>query len=60
MEEFKDKNGIVIKDGDTIYNKHNNPTHEKIVNISGVLSFKEDGCPLTRMYNTEQFWEVVR
>jgi len=59
MKNLKDKNGREIKDGDTIFNKHNNPTHEKIINIDGVLCFAEDSEPLTEKYNTKEFWEVV-
>ena len=57
---MKDKNGIEIKHGDVIYNKYNNPTHEKIIEINGVLCFKEDGEPLNENYNTKEFWEVVK
>ena len=56
---MKDKNGIEIKSGDTIFNKHNNPTHEKIIEIDGLLCFDEDNEPLTELHNTEEFWEVL-
>tara|TARA_R110000772_G_scaffold67308_1_gene149391 strand:+ start:644 stop:817 length:174 start_codon:yes stop_codon:yes gene_type:complete len=57
---MKDKNGIKIKDGDVIFNKLNNPTHEKIILINGVLCFKEDEEPLTDKYKTKEFWEVIK
>lgn len=60
MKNLKDKNGVKIQDGDTIYNKYNNPTHEKIISIDGVLCFKEDEQPLTEMHNTKEYWEVVK
>ena len=55
-----DKTGRRIKSGDVIYNKFNNPTHEKIIEIDGILCFKEDSEPITDSLNTKEFWEVVK
>ena len=55
---MKDKNGTVIKGGDTIFHPQDAKGSYKIYESNGKLYFP-DGTELTSAYQTKEYWEVI-